>query len=226
MRLIVYSIVTRNLLLLQDTVFNWAGGATKDERALFLKRFLDLLPEVELNGVLKLVSKCKRRRKRKSLPNEDYSESKTREEPVSVPGIITVPVSAPGSPGPPRRWWKRWQKADVLAMDIEKVEVPTGLRKPKYISKAAEVAIINSNYEIIYRKKIFHAPGTFRVNPYAKNGFNTCSLAKGELLSTVQNEISQILERKLVILVAAEGDFSSLDLPMGDYDVFDLQWEW
>ncbi len=174
---------------------------------------MDLLPDDELNGIKNLASKAKRRRRKRVIePVPTVNES------VPVPACPVVPLLVP--------WWKRWKKANVVSLDVEKVEVPNPSGKPKFLQKAAQVSVVNSSYEVLFSKMIQFKPGSFRVNPHNKTGFSRASLKDGTPLSEVQEQLSQVLNGKLVVMVAAEGDFNSLDMPIADYDVVDLQWNW
>lgn len=116
-------------------------------------------------------------------------------------------------------------------MDIGKVEVPKqntnpASKKQKYDLQAAQVAIVSSNYEVIYKENIYHTYGSFRINPHNRPGLSRDSLVGGKSLSTVQEEVPSILQGKLVIMMAAEGDLSSLGLTIADFDILDLEWNW
>jgi len=174
-------------------------------------RYLDLLPEDELKGVLNLVSIAKKKRK---IPS-----------PKPVPSEPVLGAGAqPEKPG----WWRKFKPKNCCAIDIEKVECPnpTPNVKPKYILKAAEVAVVDFKGNILYHTKIKHHPGSFRVNKFNKTGYNSRSLMNGKDIEIVKSELNDLLNNKLVIGVALENDFASLDLPIGDFDVFDLQWHW
>lgn len=75
---------------------------------------------------------------------------------------------------------------------------------------------------------IYHKPGSFIVNKFTikVNGFQRDSLSKGKDLEQVKLELDKVLKGKLIITVAGAGDFSALDLPISDYDVFDLHQHW
>lgn len=75
---------------------------------------------------------------------------------------------------------------------------------------------------------IYHKPGSFIVNKHTLriNGFKKDSLEKGKDIEQVKVELDKVLRGKLVITVAGAGDFLALDLPISDYDVFDLHQHW
>jgi hypothetical protein len=97
----LYQTLNWKLLFQLDTL-NWiVSSSTNSERFDFLRRILlDVLPEEELPGVLKLVSKAKKRRKR----------SKNS---VSVPAKF---VSAPEN-----GWYRQFKQEQFVSIDVEKV---------------------------------------------------------------------------------------------------------
>jgi len=204
----------------QNQLLSWISGADREERGNFLRRYLDILPADELQTVSYLVANAKKRRKRVHKPEIIESAPKTTK---------SVFESAPTVPQQ-KGWWRKYKKCDVFSMDVEKVEKPVleqkSGKKPKYSMFAAEVSVVNSRREVVYSKKIFHERGSFRVNPHAKNGFKSSSLINGTPLEVVKQELRDLFTNKLVVLLSAEGDFTSLDLPMSDFNVFDLQWQW
>lgn len=75
---------------------------------------------------------------------------------------------------------------------------------------------------------IYHKPGSFKVNKHTIriNGFQKHSFVDGKDAEQVKEDLDSVLRGKLVITVAGAGDFLALDLPMSDYDVFDLHQHW
>lgn len=171
-----------------------------------LKRYLDILPEDELNQVSNLASKAKKRRKRAKA--------------VSAPDpTVSVPA---------KKWYENNQDSDIVSMDVEKVEVPREGCTNKFDQLAGIVSIVDNKGNQILCKKIKRPVGSYRVTPivYKKNGIGQKDLVNGTPLVDVQSEIRQLLKGKLVVMLDAEMDFHSLDLPMADFDVFDLVHFW
>jgi hypothetical protein len=209
---------------------NELASTTRYERLEFLKRFLDILPEEELIKVDALQSKAKKRRKRQT---SEWSK-KSKSQVTSNEGTASVPEKSASVPGPsltigtlPKRWFEEWKEEDIYAMDVEKVEVPIvggGFSKKKFNQKAGSVSVVNFKCEVVYEARVKREVGSFRVTYFSRkiNGFTEASLVNGKPLESVQNDLHKLLLGKLVIMVAAENDFSSLEIPMASFDVFDI----
>jgi len=81
-----------------------------------------------------------------------------------------------------------------------------------------------NNHFCLYhlQKKISHGKGTFKDNVIAN--YKSKYGIEGEDFFTVSKEVSEIIRDKLVVTVAGAGDFAALNLPISNYDTFDLQW--
>ena len=196
---------------------------SRNERLQFLKRFLDLLPSEELEQVSNMASKEKKRRVRKQLYNHKPAALSA---PETAGDTVSVSVQAALEPDV-RGWFRKFKKTSILALDVEKVEVPCepGSRR-KFDMMAAKVALVNMKEEVVYQAIIQRSAGSFRVTKYSLkvNGITATSLSKGKPIYEVQQELDAIMNNKLVIGVDLENDFNSLGLPMSDYSTFDLQW--
>ena len=86
---------------------------------------MDILPESERTGILNLVSKAKKRRKERQAQRlEPVPGPRPEPVPGPAPGPVSRPKPAPSGPQP---CWHQWSRKDVVAMDVEKVEIPNQL---------------------------------------------------------------------------------------------------
>ena len=92
--------------------------------------------------------------------------------------------------------------------------------------EAAEISIVNWKREHVYKTKVQHAPGSFRVNKYAKNGFNSHSLEDGKPAAVIREELQELLIGKLLTGIALGGDLDSIGLAPFGFDSFELQGHW
>jgi len=86
--------------------------STNEERFEFLRKTIDALPANELDGLLKLVTNGKKRRKR-AASGTGSAEGRF----VSAPEK-SVPVP---NPSHKKGWYRKFNKDQVLAIDVEKV---------------------------------------------------------------------------------------------------------
>lgn len=123
--------------MFQNQLLRWATSATQDERMQFLKRYLDVLPEEELNQVPNLASKAKKRRKRARA--------------VSAPdSSVSVPA---------KKWYEHYQECNIVSMDVEKVEVPRKGCPKKFDKLAGIVSIVDHKWNFkckICQKNFFY----------------------------------------------------------------------
>ena len=121
------------------------------------------------------------------------------------------------------KWWKYYSTNEVVAIDCEFVIKENAHRK--FTNELATVAVCNFNGETIYEGMVKWIPFTLKVNPHTKkaNTFTEYSLVNGEQFESVREEVMEAIENKLIIVCGGEGDFRALKLPLGDYDVHDIQ---
>jgi len=90
--------------------------------------------------------------------------------------------------------------------------------------------VVNSKQETIYFAEIYRKFGSYRTtsHSYSKNGFNERSLQKKSCvqLKTVQEDLQELFKNKLIVGINLQNDFASLELPIADFSVFDLQWHY
>ncbi|CAG7726929.1 unnamed protein product, partial [Allacma fusca] len=124
-------------------------------------------------------------------------------------------------------WWQHFCKSQIVAIDCEFVHYRYLAKSEKV--KAASVAIVDFNGEVLYRTTVKHDPGECQINriTISKNGITANILRNGhKSLDTVENEVADLLKDKLVIHIAGATDFKSLGLCIGDFENFDLHSHW
>jgi hypothetical protein len=112
--------------------------------------------------------------------------------------------------------------------------VDTGLKKRNgetiYKQVAATLAIVDQNLKVVYSCAIRREYGSYRTTFWTRrvNGINDRDLQNKNCVppETAIENVHKWLTGKLVIGLDVIPDFESLDLPMADYHVFDLQWHW
>ncbi|CAL8128674.1 unnamed protein product [Orchesella dallaii] len=231
-----------------NKTLNWATYADSYDKIGFVKAFLNCLGEEELHHIKNVTQRTKAKglvkQRRWIGPTTDEiknrSRNKTRKPtPVQIvqtpppsPGIVSsvpapvLPVITPEEiqEGTERiRWWKEYKPSDFVAMDVEKVHL-IHLTSVERV-KAAKVTVVNDKYDVIMKKKVKHAPGTFLTNPkiVQVSGINKYDLINGSEMEEVTKEVDRLIASKYMITVAGENDFRSLNLRYNEFRVFDLQ---
>ena len=109
---------------------NILAAGSRDDRAQFLKRLLNILPREELNDAKSIVRRTRRRELKKSgvVPQPvSVPQSVSVPQPVTVPQPTPLPdsVVAAETAVVEDGWWMKWSKVGkCMAMDVEKVSVP------------------------------------------------------------------------------------------------------
>ena len=164
-----------------------------------------------------------KKRRARSIKQNEKRRRTVEPVPAKAEPVPAAPVPVPVE----LRWWRKFQTKDVLSIDVEKVEIPNQkLGKPKFFLDAGEVCLLNWRKEVVYEEKIYHEPGSFRINVHAKNGFNAHSLKHGKPMEVVRNELEAHLVGKLLVGIALGGDLESLGMSSVGLETFDLQWHW
>jgi len=106
------------IFVYQETL-NILAAASRDERAQFLKRFLNILPNEELNDAKSIVRRTRRRELKKAgVVPQPVTVPQPTPESLDAVTAVAEPVEDVG-------WWIRWtQNGNCMAMDVEKVSVP------------------------------------------------------------------------------------------------------
>ncbi|OXA40896.1 hypothetical protein Fcan01_24195 [Folsomia candida] len=129
-------------------------------------------------------------------------------------------------PGGEEAWWTAFRKSDVVALDVEKVN----LRNVKGVArvKPGKIGIVDCNYGTIFESDVYHRPGTFldgkKDSAGVSGGITRYSLEKAPEWMTVKSKVKKAIDKKLIITVAGQGDLSCIDIERDDYgELFDVQ---
>ena len=125
-------------------------------------------------------------------------------------------------------WWNKYKDEEVVAFDTEMVTLlPQYSPTKKFYQQAATVDIVDTNLKNIYSSKVYHEPGTFKVDKFslAITGFENNTFAERTYpkIEDVRKKVEEMFEGKLVITVGGRPDFAALGLEMANFDYFDLQ---
>jgi len=109
------------------------------------------------------------------------------------------------------------------------VEVPIlNPGKKKYELKAGIISVVDSSGKEVFHAKIRRGRGSYRVTSHTRriNGIRETSLQESDCedAEVVYSKLLRILDGKLIVGVELEEDFNSMDLEIGHFKVFDLQW--
>ena len=103
-------------------------------------------------------------------------------------------------------------------------------KKKKFKQVAAKITLVDIEENVIYQKTIWHKNGDYRITPisFQCNGIraNSLQVTGYPKLGDVKAHFENNFADKLIIGVNLVEDFVSLDIPSGDYNIFDLQWHW
>lgn len=230
-----------------NAVLAWAAYADSVDKLDFLKSFCLNLGLEEIGRLTRIKAHVTQRRdvrKRKwtGISWEDYKSARLGSEenqktgkevtaklkPVVIP---TAELKLDPIPLPKTATW--WDNMKFVAMDVEKVAkyIRNDRRKViGHIQKAAQVGIVDADYNTLLEKDIFHEPGSFNTHPktVAISGINKFDLRFGEKFENVVKQVKDTFGSNTVITIAGQNDFESLDTDKKEGDslyesTFDLQ---
>ncbi|CAG7732970.1 unnamed protein product [Allacma fusca] len=214
----------------EEEVINWAAVKTFDEKKVFLKAYFDALSPEEMKWARNIAQRYKRghdKRKKENKTGVKTTVQEVKKSNVQTPENSSVQPLLYTSPSGEtvEGWWSKFEKSEVVSLDCEMVAVK---KSGKYVQEAALVSVCNYNGKEIYKATVKHAKDSFKVDKYtlAINGIKSDSLIDGRELEDVRTDLEELFDQKLILGCAVAGDFKCLGMESGDYDIFDVQWEW
>jgi hypothetical protein len=99
-----------------------------------------------------------------------------------------------------------------------------GKRKNRQV--AGSLAVLDFNQKLIYKAKVFRPFGSYKTSSHTRrlNGITDRSLPDCEQLDIIIENLHKIFENRVIIGISLISDLEALDLPVADYEIFDLQW--
>ncbi|OXA55081.1 hypothetical protein Fcan01_11344 [Folsomia candida] len=211
---------------LQDAVLNWDSYGESVQKLDFLKKFAQSLNSEEIHHLKNILGHRARNGQTKKRKWVGVTWEAKKKSLVQTPPPESRPPceSRPGGEEPLRPWWTSFEKSQVVGLDVEKVN----LRNVKGVArvKPGKIGIVDHKYETILESDVYHQPGAFLDGPLdsAVSGITRYSLDKLKDWLIVKRKVKDILDNKLVITVAGQGDLSCMDLERDEYgELFDLQ---
>ncbi|OXA41479.1 hypothetical protein Fcan01_23634 [Folsomia candida] len=208
----------------QDAVLNWPSYGESVQKLDFLKKFSQTLNSEEIHHLKNLLGHRARNggtKKRQWVGQtwEDYKKSK-----LGQASPLESQPQCELRPGGEKAWWTTFPKSEVVALDVEKVN----LRSVKGVArvKPGKIGIVDCNYGTIFESDVYHRPGTFLdgKKDSAVSGITRYSLEKAPEWMTVKSKVKKVIDKKLVITVAGQGDLSCMDIERDDCgELFDVQ---
>jgi len=202
-----------------DDIVRWfANTSDAPSRKEALNKILNVLHEEDFKYCFSIISKVKKARK------------DAANQPVEAEVGLSVRSSSVQPPLAEAGWLNRFNRSQVVALDVEKVQVPAAFptSKKKYDQKAATISVVNYEGIEIFKTKIRREFGSYVVNQHTVkiNGITATTLQEkdAEKPRDAYNRLASILNGKLVIGLELFNDFASFDdISYGLYDTFDLQ---
>jgi len=188
-------------------MMNWAGEITEEELIGFIKVILANFRGDEVQCF------------KSTFTSEARIQLLHPEKAVSRPRPVPAGVG----------WWNAYRRSDIISMDCEMVACIVGSKangSPRCVQKAAVVSVSSYDRKIIFKRTIYHEPKNVYLTPTAKRltGFSQNSFVNGIPLETVQKELTDLFQGKLIVMIGSGSDFSALNMNKGDFkeQVFDL----
>jgi hypothetical protein len=218
----------------------------------FLRRLLNVMDDVDFKKAFSIISKTRKSRKKEAaevIQVAEPAEVLQVAEPAESVGVSgSVPLWSAPIPLAVSGWLSRWRKEDVVAIDVEKVilffvkyciqmlcyvfqvQIPlvNPTKKHKFSQKAATIAVVDWNKNVIFSTKLFREFGSYVTTRYtvAINGIKPTTLQESdtEKPELAYKRLADILQGKLVVGIELENDLDSFeDLRAGELKTFDLQ---
>jgi hypothetical protein len=226
----------------------WASEASTHEKLALLKRLMNVFNATELDKAKNIIRHSKRKFIRSNITKVVSQPRKRVSQPLvgDVSGLDQINPEWLQN-------FEINGKLNIVGFDVEFVSVPSDItqvnkqiyfkdgvkmvnfidkintnRKIHYKQVAATVSVHDFYNKKVYSAKIYHEKESYLVNKYtyAINGIKSDDLDKHnetESFETVRTKLNDIFENNLVVVCGGEGEFFSLKMKTGDYNIFELQ---
>lgn len=138
----------------------------------------------------------------------EYNSNSSSESDEPPPYSVVVPALKP--PFDPDK---------LLALHVDQVHSFVEGHKNKVLP--AQVAVLDYDHNVIFKKKIFHPPYSFQVDGYTRhfNWYRECDFVLGDPIEKVKNSLNRILNGNIVLVWDKINILRNLDVNTRTFDL-------